>query len=88
MEKEVAIGILKDIENSLMSSNWKQSSLKTIELYRKGLEIATNEKIKKMIDRHCGCVKKYGKSHFKTRKLEKKIDGMIQTIYNKKIEYI
>ena len=36
MEKEVAISILEDIENSLQKENWKDESLKTIAIYRKG----------------------------------------------------
>ena len=51
MEKEVAISILEDIENSLQKENWKEESLKTIAIYKKGLEIATNLKIKNLIDR-------------------------------------
>lgn len=47
MKKEVAIDILEDIQNSLMNSNWKQETLKILNHYIRGLEIATDEKLKK-----------------------------------------
>ena len=47
IKKERAVNILKEVENSLIINNWKQDTLKIINLYIKGLEIATDEKIKK-----------------------------------------
>ena len=49
MKKEIAINILEDIEDSLIQKNWKEESLKNIDLYRKGLEIATSPKIKNLV---------------------------------------
>ena len=49
IEKHIAINILEDIQNSLMKKNWKEESLKNIDLYRKGLEIATSPKIKNLV---------------------------------------
>lgn len=49
IEKHIAINILEDIQNSLMQKNWKEESLKNIDLYRKGLEIATSPKIKNLV---------------------------------------
>lgn len=83
MKKQIAISILEDISTSLMDNNWKEKTLKTIEIYRKGLEIATNVKIKNMIDKHSEFTKKYGENHKKTIKLGKKIDEEIQKIYNR-----
>lgn len=84
MKKEVAIDILEDIQNSLMSSNWKQETLKILNHYIRGLEIATDEKIKKMVNKHCEYKKIYGENGRKTIYLSKKIDKEIQKIYNKK----
>lgn len=82
MEKQVAINILEDIENSLQKENWKEESLKTIAIYRKGLEIATNLKIKNLIEKHREYIKKYGENDKKTIKIGKKIDEEVQKIYN------
>lgn len=82
MEKEVAISILEDIENSLQKENWKDESLKTIAIYRKGLEIATNPKIKNLIEKHRKYIEKYGENDKKTIKIGKKIDEKVQKIYN------
>ena len=82
MEKEVAISILEDIENSLQKDNWKEESLKTIAIYRKGLEIATNLKIKNLIEKHREYIKKYGENDKKTIKIGKKIDEEVKKIYN------
>lgn len=84
IEKERAISILEEIETSLKSDNWKEDTLHTINLYIKGLKVATNKKIKKMIDVHIRYIEKYGEDDMKTIKLGKKIDKEIQKIYNKK----
>lgn len=78
MEKKVAIGILEDIQDSLQKENWKKESLKTIDIYRKGLLIATNDKIKKLIEES----KRYDENSVKYRKIGKKIDEEVQKIYN------
>lgn len=82
MEKEVAINIFQDIEDSLMKKNWKEESLKTIALYRKGLEVANSTKIRKLIEKQKECLEKYGESGKKTLQINKKIDDEIRRIYN------
>lgn len=82
MEKEVALNILKDIRNSLMQKNWKEKSLKTIALYRKGLEVATSTKIRKLIEKQKEYLEKYGENGKKTLQINKKIDDEIRRIYN------
>ena len=82
MEKEVALNILKDIRDSLMQKNWKEKSLKTIALYRKGLEVATSTKIRKLIEKQKKYFEKYGESGKKTLQINKKIDDEIRRIYN------
>lgn len=82
MRKEVAIEILEDIQNSLMQENWKEESLRTIAIYRKGLEIATSPKIKNLLKKHKECKEKYGENGKKALKIGKKIDEEVQKIYN------
>ena len=78
IEKDVAINMLEDIEHSLNQENWKCRTLSTIQQYRKGLLIAKNEKIKKLIEES----KKYDENSAKYKKIGKKIDEEIQKIYN------
>lgn len=82
MRKEVAIEILEDIQNSLMQKNWKEESLRTIAIYRKGLEIATSPKIKNLLKKHKECKEKYGENGKKTFKIAQKIDKEKHKIYN------
>ena len=82
MEKEIAIGILEDIQNSLMQKNWKEESLKTIAIYRKRLEIATSPKIKNLVEKYKEYKENYGENDKKTLKIAKKIDDETHKIYN------
>lgn len=81
MEKEIAIGILEDIQNSLMQKNWKEESLKTIAIYRKRLEIATSPKIKNLVEKYKEYKENYGENDKKTLKIAKKIDDETHKIY-------
>ena len=78
IEKDVAINMLEDIEHSLNQENWKCKALSTIKQYKKGLLIAKNEKIKKLIEES----KKYDENSAKYKKIGKKIDEEVQKIYN------
>lgn len=78
IEKDVAINILEDIEHSLNQEDWKCKTLSTIQQYRKGLLIAKNEKIQKLIEES----KKYDENSAKYKKIGKKIDEEVQKIYN------
>lgn len=82
MKKEIAINILEDIEDSLIQKNWKEESLKTITLYRKGLEVSTSTKIRKLIEKQKEYLEKYGESGKKTLQINKKIDDEIRRIYS------
>lgn len=82
IEKNIAIDILEDIEQSLQGDDWKEKSLKNIAIYRKGLKIATNPKIKKLLEKHREYFEKYGENDKRTIKNGKKIDEEIQKIYN------
>lgn len=83
MEKQVAITILEDIYSSLQEYDWKEKGLKTIDIYKKNLEIATNKKIQELIEKQNECVRKYGENGRKTIALNKKIDKEIARINNK-----
>lgn len=85
IEKKRAIAILEDIQGSLMSDEWKEKTLQNINLYIKGVTIATDEKIKKMLDKYCAYTQKYGENGRKTVALCKKIDRKVQKIYNRKV---
>ena len=82
MEKEVAIKILEDIQSNLNQENWKYQTLSTISQYKKGLLIATNDKIKKLVEKYKEYITKYGENGKKTMALGKKIDEEIKKIYN------
>ncbi len=82
MEREVAIAMLEDIEQSLNDKDWKNKSLKTIDLYKKNLEIAENKKLKKLIYKQKAYVKKYGEDDKRTVQLNKKIDNEMRRIFD------
>ena len=81
METKVAISILKDIQNVLMENNWKEKSLRTIEMYTNKLKVATNDKIKKLREKHYKYIRLYGEADKKTMKIEQRINKEIQKIY-------
>lgn len=82
IEKQIALNILEDVQDSLMQKNWKEKSLKTIAIYRKGLEIATNPKIKNLMEQYKEYKEIYGENDRKTLKIAKKIDDETHKIYN------
>lgn len=82
IEKQIALNILEDIQDSLMKENWKEEPLKTIDIYRKGLEIATNPKIKNLMEQYKKYKEIYGEEDKKTLKIAKKIDEETHKIYN------
>lgn len=82
MNKNEAINILEDIQSNLNQENWKCQTLSTIRQYKQGLLIATNDKIKKLVEKHKEYIKKYGENGKKTMALGKKIDKEVQKIYN------
>lgn len=60
----------------------KRIGLKTVDIYKKNLEIATNKKIQNLIEKHTQYSKKYGEQNSKTLRIGKKIDEEMQKIYN------
>lgn len=82
MNKNEAINILEDIQSCLNQDDWKCKTLSTISQYKKGLLIATNPKIKKLVEKYKEYITKYGENGKKTMALGKKIDEEIKKIYN------
>lgn len=82
IEKTVALGILQEISSQLTYDNWREAQ-KTVDTYIKNLEIATNEKIKKLINKHTVYCEKYGEDSFRTKILARKINRELSAIYNK-----
>ena len=82
MNKNEAINILEDIQSCLNQDDWKCKTLSTIRQYKQGLLIATNDKIKKLVEKPKEYIKKYGENGKKTIALGKKIDEEVQKIYN------
>ncbi len=82
MKKENALNILEDIRKSLNDNEGKEKALKTIEMYRKNIEITTNEKIQKLIKKQNEYYKKEGNNRKKIMNLNKKIDKELQKIFN------
>lgn len=82
MKKENALNILEDIRKSLNDNEGKEKALKTIKMYRKNIEIKTNEKIQKLIKKQNEYYKKEGNNRKKIMNLNKKIDKELQKIFN------
>lgn len=82
MEKQVAIDILENIQETLTGENAKEKGLKIVEIYRKNLEISTSKKMRKLINKQKEYCQIYGEDDKKTLKLVKKIDEEIQRIFN------
>lgn len=83
MEKQVAIDILENIQETLNGKNAKEKGLKIVEIYRKNLEISTSKKMRKLIDKQKEYCQIYGEDDKRTLKLSKMIDKEIQKIFNK-----
>ena len=68
IEKAVAINILEDIQQCLDTENWQAKTLSTAKQYKKGLIIATDVKLKELIEQY----KKMDKNTYKAIELSKK----------------
>ena len=83
IEKSEALSILQEISSQLTYDDWREAQ-KTVDTYIKNLEIATNEKIKKLIDKHTICREKYGEDSIITKFWARKINKELSAIYNQK----
>ena len=80
IEKSVALDILKEIEENLFKENWKNTTLSTVNQYKKGLLIATNEELKYLVEES----KKYSEESEEYKKIANDINIRISNIYNEK----
>lgn len=81
IEKNTVINILEDIQNSLRKNNIEEG-LKTLDIYRKNLELSCNPKLKKLIEEQSQLVNEYGESNKRVLRINKKIDKEMQKIFN------
>ncbi len=82
MEKQVAIDILEDIKQCIIEDNSGEKALKTIDIYRKNLEISINPTIKNLIDKQKEIIAKYGEDDNRTIKINKQISNEMSKIFN------
>lgn len=82
MEKQVAIDILEDIKQSIIDDDSGVRALKTIDIYRKNLEISINPTIKKLVDEQKEIISIYGENDKKTIQINKKISKELSKIFN------
>ena len=82
MEKQVAIDILEDIKQCIIEDNSGEKELKTIDIYRKNLEISINPTIKNLIDKQKEIIAKYGEDDNRTIKINKQISNEMSKIFN------
>lgn len=79
IEKEVAINILEDIEQCLYDDEWKHKTLSSVNQYIKGLEIATDDELKQLIDEYQKCDDNSDEAML----LADKINNKIFSVYNR-----
>lgn len=82
MEKQVALDILQEIRQNIQEDDTGTKALKTIDIYRKNLEIAVNPKLKALVEQQKECIAKYGEDDAHTIKLNKKISKELEKIFN------
>ena len=82
MEKQVALDILQEIRQNIQEDDTGIKALKTIDIYRKNLEVAVNPKIKALVEKQKESMAKYGEEDKRTIKLNKQISKEMDKIYN------
>lgn len=82
VEKQVALDILEEIKQNIQEDDSGTKALKTINIYRKNLEVAVNPKIKELIEQQKEAMAKYGEDDKRTIKLNKQISKEMGKIYN------
>ena len=82
MEKQVALDILEEIKQNIQEDSTGTKALKTIDIYRKNLEIAVNPKLKELVEQQKEAMAKYGENDAHTKKLNKKISKELEKIFN------
>ena len=82
VSKEDAINILEDIKQSIMDDFTGEKALKTIDIYKKNLEISINPKIRKLVEEQKEVISKYGEDDKHTTRINNKISKELSKIYN------
>ena len=77
IEKDVAINMLEDIKQCLYDENWKQKTLSTTKQYQRGLLVATDTKIKDLMDE----LKKYDEDSVQYRSIKSILDKRMSDIF-------
>ena len=82
VEKQVALDILEEIKKDIQEDDTGTKALKTIDIYRKNLEIAVNPKLKALVEQHKEVMAKYGEDDAHTIRLNKNISKELEKIFN------
>ncbi len=82
IEKQFVIDVLEDIKQNIKDDDTGTKALKTIDIYRKNMEIAVNPKIRALVEQQKEYIAKYGEDDAHTIKLNKKISKELEKIFN------
>ena len=82
VEKQVALDILEEIKKDIQEDATGTKALKTIDIYRKNLEIAVNPKLKALVEQQKEVMAKYGEDDAHTIRLNKNISKELEKIFN------
>ena len=82
VSKEDAINILEDIKQCIMDDFTGKKALKTIDIYKKNLEISINPKIRKLVEEQKEIISRYGEDDRHTTRINNKISKELSKIYN------
>lgn len=82
IEKSVVVNILEDIRQSLNEDKTGTKAIKTVEIYRKNLEVATSTKLKELVKKKKELTAKYGEDDIRVARLNKKASNELEKIFN------
>lgn len=82
VSKEDAINILEDIKQCIIDDFTGKKALKTIDIYKKNLEISINPKIRKLVEEQKEIISRYGEDDKHTTRINNKISKELSKIYN------
>lgn len=82
IEKQFVIDVLEDIKQNIKDNDTGTKALKTIDIYRKNMEIAVNPKIRALVEQQKEYIAKYGEDDAHTIKLNKKISKELEKTFN------
>jgi len=82
IEKSVVVDILEDIRQALNEDKTGTKAMKTVEIYRKNLEVATSTKLKELVKKKKELTAKYGEDDIRVARLNKKASNELEKIFN------